>query len=150
MAEVLDSTSRSLFFGCCSNWYATYKFNLAVIPTAPYPHDCTYIRGRRACSSINRLFLCIACTCTLLTEYSCCVWNFPLNAIGGGLVSVTDDSPHLNVTNIDINRLHSELLSSIKSTLSEDVHRHVEEHVDKVYINYLLYVTGMSTPSLAC
>ena len=43
---------------------------------------------------------------------------------------VTD--PQYNATNIDINKLRSEILSSIKSTLSEDVQRHVEEHVDKV------------------
>jgi SUN domain-containing protein 1/2 len=52
--------------------------------------------------------------------------------IGGGLVPVTEESPQYNITNIDVTKLHSELLSSIKSTLSEDVRRHVEEHMDKV------------------
>ena len=45
---------------------------------------------------------------------------------------VTDSPQYNNVTNIDITKLQSEILSSIKSTLSEDVHRHVKEHADKV------------------
>lgn len=51
---------------------------------------------------------------------------------GGGLVPLADDTPHYNITDSDLTQLHSKIEASIRSTLSDDVRKHVEDYVDKV------------------
>ena len=69
------------------------------------------------------------CTLYVFHVYMCLgLYSFT----GGGLVPTGPPVPPPYIPDIDYRKMQSEILSSIKSTLSEDVHRHVEEHVDKV------------------
>ena len=45
---------------------------------------------------------------------------------------MAEDTPHYNITQTDL----THLTTSIRSTLSGDVHQHVEEHMDKVHNCY--------------
>ena len=51
---------------------------------------------------------------------------------GGDLVPSTPNSTQYNITSADLSKLHSELTASIRSTLSIDVHHHVESHMNEV------------------
>ena len=52
--------------------------------------------------------------------------------VGGGLVPTVEGPLQYNITSADLTTLRAELTASVRSTLSKDVHRHVEEHVDRV------------------
>ena len=80
----------------------------------------------------------IGMKCLLFGKYMCYTC---IHVAGGGLVPL--DSSRYNITNSELSKLHSTLTASLRSTLSLDVHHHVEEHMDKVYAVVCCTIQGI-------